>query len=182
MKNNPRQIEIQLSKLKLILMLLGCLIFVIAGINFVINPTKYESFIMQSSTVIFLAGILSILFFGFLSFFFLKKIADKTMGLIISKDGITDNSSEVSAGFIPWSDIIAIKETKIVNQRFINIVVKNPEKYIERQKSVLKRKAMRVNYNTWGTAIGINANGLKISYQELKALLEKKFTDFNARG
>jgi hypothetical protein len=38
---------------------------------------------------------------------------------------------------------------------------------------------MQTNYNMWGTAIGISANGLKSSYNELKALLEKKFSEFN---
>lgn len=176
--NDSNQIEIQLSKSKLTLMALGCLAFVIVGICFIVDPTKYESFIMRSPTFIFIAGLLSILFFGFTGLFFLKKLQDRLPGLVISEEGIMDNSSGVSAGFIPWCDIITIKETKIVNQKYINIVVKNPQMYINRQKNALKRKAMQVNYKTWGTAIGITVNGLKINYDDLKLLIEKKFSDF----
>lgn len=176
--NNSNQIEIQLSKSKLTLMALGCLVFVVVGICFIIDPAKYESFIMRSPTFIFIAGFLSVFFFGFTGFFFLKKLQDKLPGIIISEKGIMDNSSGVSAGFIPWTDIITIKETKIVNQKYINIVVKNPQMYIDRQKSALKRKAMQVNYKTWGTAIGITVNGLKINYDELKSLIEKNFSNF----
>lgn len=174
-----KQIEIQLSKAKLTLMLFGCFLFVGVGICFIINPEKYESFIMKSSAVIFIAGILGILFFGFISVFLFKKLRDKSPGLVISEEGIIDNSSGVGAGFIPWSDIIAIKETKVVNQKFINIVVKNPQVYIDRQKSGFKRKAMQANYNLYSTPIGISANGLKSNYKELKALLEKKLSEFN---
>jgi len=173
------KIEIQLSKSKLTLMLLGCFVFVGIGTCFIINPSQYESVIMRSSTIIFVSGLLGILFFGFLSFFFLKKFNDKSPGLIISDEGITDNSSGVSAGFIPWTDVIAIKEIKIVNQKFINIIVKNPQEYIDRQKSAFKRKVMQTNYKTFGTAIGISTNGLKANHSELKALLEKRFADFS---
>lgn len=179
--DGSNQIEIQMSKYKLILMALGCFVIVVVGICFIIDPAKYESFIMRSPTFIFIAGLLSILFFGFTGLSFLKKLRDKLPGLIISEKGIMDNSSGVSAGFIPWTDVVAIKETKVVNQTLINIVVKNPQMYIDRQKSAFKRKAMQVNYNNWGTAIGITANGLKINYTELKSLIEKKYSDFNSR-
>ncbi|KAA9042018.1 hypothetical protein FW778_08380 [Ginsengibacter hankyongi] len=178
--NDSRQIEIQLSKAKLMLMLFVCFLFAGIGVAFVINPSKYMSFIMRSPTIIFIAGLLGILFFGFIGVFLFKKVWDKSPGLIISEEGITDNSSGVSAGFIPWTDIIAIKETKVVNQKFINIVVKNPQVYIDRQKSGFKRKAMQANYNLYSTTpIGISTNGLKSNYKELKALLEKKFSEVN---
>lgn len=175
---NSKRIEIKLSKAKLILMFLGCIMFVVLGVLFIRNPAEYKSFIMRSPTFIFIAGCASVMFFGVIGFFLFKKLNDKSYGLIISKEGITDNSSGVSAGFIPWTDIIAIKESKVVNQKFINIVVKNPQVYIDKQKNVLKRRAMQINYNTWGTAIGISVNGLQINYNELKRLLEKSFTDF----
>jgi hypothetical protein len=176
---NKYQIEIELSKFKLSWMFLGCMIFVLIGILFVMNPTKYESFIMGSPTFIFISGLLALLFFGLLGLFFLKKILDKSFGLVISDQGITDNSSGVSAGFIPWKDIIAIQETEVMNQKFINVIVKDPEAYINAQKNFLKRRAMQANYKLYGIAIGISAKGLKISYEELRELLEKKFKDYS---
>ena len=179
---NSECIEIKLSKVKLILMFLGSILFIIGGILFIRNPTEYESFIMKSPVIIFIAGCVSVLFFGVVGIFLFKKLGDKSPGLIISEEGITDNSSAVSAGFIPWTDVKAIKETKVVNQKFINIVVKNPHVYIDRQKSAFKKKAMRANYNIYGgTPIGISVNGLKSNYKDLKALLEKRMSDFKSR-
>lgn len=118
-------IKIPLSKTKLILMFLGCILFIVAGLLFINNPAKYESFIMRSQTIIFFSGWASVLFFGFISFFIFKKILDKSPGVIICEEGILDNSSFVSAGFIPWGEILKIEETKVVNQKFINIIVKD---------------------------------------------------------
>jgi hypothetical protein len=175
-------VEIELSKSKLTLILLGSIIFVGLGIWFMINPEKLLTTIFRSTTMIFFAGLAGVLFFGFVGLFISKKLFDKSPGLVISNDGIVDNSSGVSAGFIPWSDIVEIKETKIVNQKFINLVVKNPQDYINRQSSAFKRWAMNKNYTSFGTAIGISANGLKYDYEDLKALLHKKFQEYKSKA
>jgi len=172
-------IAIPLSKLKITVMLFGCLLFVIAGLSFVISPASFTSIICRSPTMIFISGCMGIVFFGFLGFSIFKKVIDNTPGLIISRDGITDNSSGVPAGFIPWSDIKAVKETVVANQRFINLIVKNPQDYIDRQQSAFKRKIMQKNYDIFGTEIGISANALKINYRDLKQILEKRVSEVN---
>ena len=172
------QIEIQLSKLKLAGMLLGCIAFVTIGAFFVANPSHFRSLRGSSTTLIFISGAAGIIFFGYIGYYLFKKIGERSPGLIISNKGITDNSGGVSPGFIPWEDVKAIKEKIIARQKFINIVVKNPQFYIDRQKNSLKRKIMQGNLNLYGSAIQISVNGLKITYAELKVLLEKKFKEF----
>jgi hypothetical protein len=155
-------------------MFLGSMAFVVGGIWFVTNPARFISLIVKSTTKIFIAGLASILFFGFVGIFIFKKLFDKNPGFVISENGIVDNSGGLSAGFIPWSDIDEIKETIIANQKFISLIVKNPQTYIERQPSAFKRWAMKRNYKSYGAAIGISANGLKYNYKDLKTLLDKK--------
>lgn len=106
---------------------------------------------------------------------------DNSPGLIISDKGVVDNSGGISAGFVPWTDITAIKESRAFNQRFINLVVKNPQDYISRQKSFIKRKFLQSNYSSFGTVISISANGLKCNYEELKVSLENEFAEFNIK-
>jgi hypothetical protein len=163
-------------------MLFGSIIFVGLGIGFVTNPARFISIMVRTKTVIFIGGFVGILFFGFIGFFILKKLFDKSPGLIISNDGITDNSSGVSAGFIPWSDIKEIREVRVVNQKFINLVVKNPEVYIDRQSNAFKRWIAQKNYKLYGTAIGISANGLKYNYEELKVLIQKRFQEYKSKN
>lgn len=167
-------IEIPLSKKKLTLMVIGSLIFVVLGILFVTNPEKYTSSIMRSPTIIFIAGLASILFFGLCFFFICKKLGDKSPGLVISDEGILDNSSGVSGGQIKWTEINDISVIKIHRQKLIMLQVKNPQDYIERQTSGLKRKMMKINYKMYGTPLSITSNGLEISFDELLSTLTEK--------
>ena len=122
-------IEIQLSKTKLFFSLLGAIIF--AGIGFwLIAIEPPETFYLKffgllkftiTNTKLFFAclGLLVILIFGSFAFLTLKKIRDNLPGLIITRDGITDNSNAASVGFIPWEDVIKIeqKEEVVYNQK-----------------------------------------------------------------
>jgi hypothetical protein len=176
--NDEREIKIKLSKRKLTLLLVGSIIFVGLGVLLIINPAKFRDSIFQNTTLVFGAGLLSILFFGFVGIFIFKKLCDKQFGLIITDEGIFDNSSAVSAGQIFWSDVSAIKVIEVFNQKFIMLIVEDPEQYIDRQTSTVKRKAMQMNFKNFGSPIGISANGLQCNFQELKNILEKKFTEF----
>lgn len=174
MTTSRQQIEIPLSKKKLILMVVGSIIFVGLGILFVINPEKYTSPIMRNPTVIFFSGIASILFFGLCSFFIVKKLSDNSLGLIISDNGIFDNSSGVSAGQILWTDIEEISVIEIHRQKLIMLQVNNPQDYIDKETSGFKRKMMAINHKMYGTPLSLTSNGLKISFDELLATLTNK--------
>lgn len=177
--NTSKKIEIPLSKTKLTLILLGSIVFVGIGIAMMIHPDKTNNSIFVYPAINFTFGIVGLLFFGIVAIYAFKKLRDNSPGLIISDKGIVDNSSGVSAGFVPWTDVIAIQESRVFNNRFINLMVKNPEEYIARQKNIFKRKLVQSNYNSFGTAISISENGLKSNYQELKVLLDNKFAEFN---
>jgi len=168
------EILIPISKQKIILLAIGALIFVGLGILFVTNPEKYTSRIMRIPSIIFISGVASILFFGICIPFIFKKLLDKSPGLIITNQGILDNSSGVSAGQIYWSDIKDISVLKIYRQKLIMLHVKNPQDYIDKQTNGFKRKMMTLNYKMYGTPLSITSKGLKISFDELLAILIEK--------
>lgn len=176
-----KQIVIKLSKQKLTLMFIGSLIFVGLGLLFIIYPTKFKSSIFYSYSIIFIVGLLSILFFGSVVFFIFKKLNDKKPGLIITENGIIDNSSGVAAGQIFWNDVSAIKIVEIFNQKFLMFIVDNPDQYINRQTNPIKRKAMEVNFKHFGSPISISSNGLICNFQELKNIVEKSFGNFKTK-
>ena len=103
--NLMKNIENPLSKTKMFLMLFGCIVFVVAGVCFMINPAKYVSVIFRNSTFIFIAGLLSVLFSGFITYHMVKTLFHTKIGLIINDEGIIDNSSGGSLGMIYWKDI-----------------------------------------------------------------------------
>lgn len=174
------QIEIPLSKKKMILSLLGSIVFVILGLWLLINPPKIDDPIIGNPTVIFIAGLASVIFFGLIAVIAIRKLSDKKAGLIINKQGITDNSSGVSAGLIPWSDIQEIKVSQVLNQKFLMFIVRNPQEYLDKVSNPLKRKAMEINYKSYGSPISISANSLQTNFDNLYSLLREKMKEYKS--
>lgn len=169
--------EIPLSKSKLILMLSGALAFVAIGLWFVIAPPTIDNSYWGSPVKIAIAGYASIIFFGLCAFYLIRKLPDTKPGLIVDNEGLTDNSSGLSAGHILWSDIVNISVVEIHKQKLIMLHVKNPQDYIDRQTSLFKRKSMELNYKMYGTPLSITSNGLQTSFENLLTVLTDKLQE-----
>lgn len=159
---------IELSKLKLLLLATGAIAFVALGIwMFQLHPSEIESHHLFTSTfIVHGIGVVSIGFFGLCGLFWMRKFFDKKPGLVLSEAGVIDNSSGVSAGFIPWSEIVGFDIFEIQNQKTLIVMVVNPERYIEVGGSI-KRALNRMNFKLCGSPIAITSNSLKIGFQEL---------------
>ena len=81
-------IEIPLSKKKILLLLFGAIAFVVIGVFFLINPSMFISTVARNPTIIFIAGLASVLFFGFCAIVVFRKLFDKKVGLVINREGI----------------------------------------------------------------------------------------------
>jgi hypothetical protein len=175
MTSSDQTIEISLNKSKIVMMFLGALLFVGIGFWFVIDPPKIENSFWGDPTKLAIIGYASILFFGLCAYFFSRKLPDNKPGLIIDNTGLIDNSGGFSAGSILWSDIQEISVLQIQKQKMIMIYLKNPQDYIERQTSFLKRKGMQMNFRSYGTPVSISPTSLKTSFDELYQAITNKF-------
>jgi hypothetical protein len=174
---NPSTIDqtvIELSRKKIGLVILGSCVFVALGIwLFSLDADTIHALPRgRNPTFVHAIGILAIMFFGLCGIVAIPKLFDKKSGLIFSPSGIVDNASGVSAGLIPWSEIIGADSFEMRRQKFLAIKVKNPEKYLERGKG-LKRLVVKANYKMCGSPITISAIALKISFPELVALFNQ---------
>lgn len=167
---------VALSKTKLILLMVAAIGFVAVGIwlltldaQVIASQPRFNS-----PTFIYAIAVVAILFFGACGYIGVKKFFDDTPGLIVNAEGIFDNSSGVSAGLVPWSDIAGINEYTIGRQKFISILVYDPEKYAERG-NALRRMTNKANIKMCGTPINISANSLQVSYPELLAMVNDYF-------
>jgi len=174
------QIEIPLSKTKMTLTFLGSLAFVGLGLWFLINPPKSNHWLFGNPTLIFVAGLASVIFFGLVAVTIFRKFLDKKPGLTISGQGIIDNSSGVSAGLIPWADIQEIKISQVMNQKFLMFIVRNPQDYLDKVTNPLKRNAMKMNYKTYGSPISISSNALQTNFDDLHKLLIEKMNKYKS--
>ena len=165
--NNEQVIKIGFSRTKTMLFLLPMsLIFVALGFLLLAQP----SFVHQ------LVGLSSIVFFGACALVILKTLFNSGSALEISQRGIYDRSSGIPAGFIPWSDIQNIRETKFRGQSFITIDVRNPGDYSNRG-NLIQRWMKKANIGLIGSPINISTVSLKVKQQELIQILHKMFDE-----
>ena len=163
--------EIALSKRKIVLMLIGSVLFVFIGLWFIIKPPEMENSFFGNKILVLITGVAAVLFFGMAAVMFLRKMQDRMPGLIVDSEGLIDNSSAVSAGRIAWKDINGLSVIEIQRQKLIMIEVSNPEEYIDRQTSGFKKRIMKMNMSAYGTPISISSNTLIISFDKLMDLL-----------
>ncbi|REC46032.1 hypothetical protein DRF69_02670 [Chryseobacterium sp. 5_R23647] len=181
------QIEIPLSRLQMILLLIGALSLTILGLLLIffepesINHSSRHSWIMRPIPR-FLAGLFFVIFFGFTLIMMMIRLFNKNPGLIINEKGIYDNSSAFALGFIPWKDIKDIKIVNINNGKFILIVLRNPIDYLNKTTQWLKLRVLKMNYRYHGTPICLSANSLQIEATNLYSLLAEKRKEYKVQS
>ncbi len=164
------EIKIPLSKTKIILLMIGALAFVIGGAWGIIDPERFAS-IRYPKNIVFISGLAGVLFFGLCFVFIAKKVFSRKAGLTINDDGIIDNSNATSVGLIEWEDITGIKSWGTGSAKVIVVLTSVPEKYIERSKNIISKKAMKANNRIYGSPLSIISNSLKINFSELEKLI-----------
>jgi hypothetical protein len=137
------------------------------------NPVFNQPFIKYSAAILGLAmGFAGIIFFS-------KKLRDNNPVMELTDAGVTDYSSAVAAGFIPWSDIKKIEKVSVSGQKFLRIDVFNPQEYIDRQQHSYKRKLMQANWKRYGSPIFFSPLIMQITLPELIQELNSRFNSFS---
>ncbi|MEW7290635.1 STM3941 family protein [Aquimarina sp. 2304DJ70-9] len=165
------KIEIPLSKTKIVLLLLGALIFVVVGVFLILEPSTFITSRIRSESIIRIVGIASASFFGLCLIFIARKLFDNKEGLIIDNNGITDNSNATSVGLIEWQDITGVETLQIASTKILLLLTDKPDKYIERAKGSMSKRAMKTNHKMYGTPLSIVATSLKIKFNDLEELI-----------
>ena len=175
MSDTPAELEIPLSKTKLVLALLGSLAFVALSIwigSIADTQTRYNPLYMKG------VAIVGVAFAGLCGIYICFKVFDTRPGLIIDKEGIVDNSSAVAFGRIPWEDIVGLKVGEVAGQKFVTIEVNEPQKYIE-QGSSWKRMMNAANMKMTGSPINISSNALRLKFDDLLTVLTDALETYN---
>ncbi|MEM1312455.1 MAG: STM3941 family protein [Patescibacteria group bacterium] len=172
-----KAVTINFSKFKLALGLIGSTIFVSGGLFLiVVAPLRLaiDEALTTDPVIYFIVGLANILFFGYAGLFFIKTLLSSKPAIIINTKGVFDNSNATSIGFIPWEDIEQIKKLKVLNQKFIALILKDPQSYLNREPNFVRRKIMEYNLKYYHSPISISCNFLITNFKELYQLLRKK--------
>jgi len=169
------KIEIPLSKTKILLPLIGATVFVVLGTLFIMNPEQFKSLIFRNPKTIRIAGIAAFVFFGICLVFIAKILFSNKVGLTIDQNGITDNSNATSIGLIEWDDITDIGTVQVASTKNLMLETDKPEKYIERAKNGIAKRAMKANHKMYGSPLSIISNSLKIKYDDLERMVREEF-------
>ncbi len=172
------RIEIYTSKKKSALILIGSIIFVVLGVVMILSAESFTGWRDGNPLVTRGIGIASVLFFGFGVFIGIKRLIKSEIALIIDPNGLNVNPKKSLTEFIKWKDILGFKEIKIQSQRILIIGVENPEHWIEKETSTIRKKLMRYNLNNYDSPFNIAAAGLDISYDDLNNNLNRYFEKY----
>ncbi|NDV83526.1 STM3941 family protein [Bacteroides sp. 51] len=171
------KIEIPLSKAKLLLVVIGSILFVVFGVllltGFADNHTRYTSTFVKE------VGVMGVVFFGATGILGARKMFSKNVGLTIDDNGILDSNYASSIGVIKWEDITHIETMEISSTKFLLIYTVNPEYYLSKAKG-LKRRGLKANDRMCGTPFSIASTTLKCSFKELERIVHEGFQ--NSRG
>ena len=181
--NSENEKIIKLSRIKLLMAFLGACAVVAFGVwLFFMDSAANEQHRRSNSPVVtHCIGLLIIIFGGSCGVAGFKKLFDGMPGLILSSVGIFDNSSVLSVGIIPWSDIVGFDVFTVSSQKNLVIKVLNPEKYI-RGSGIMKRILLKSNYMLCESPITISSASLKITFKELVDTCNRYYSKYGRRA
>lgn len=124
---------------KFMVMSFGMSILSLASVFVNFRDTDYrngfETFLVYNDAayVCFKMGLLfGFFFFGIIGVYFIKRNKKNREVLIADHNGIIDNSTMISFGFIPWKDINRVYVNNCLKQYFIELEIKDEQKYLKK--------------------------------------------------
>ena len=160
--------EIYTSRKKNIFLLFLSLLFLAAGIYFVLHGEEIAAG-KRSPLLVQGIGIAAIAFALLTLFFIIKNLLNKRWVLWANPEGLYLRIRNEL--FIPWQEITGFEVFEVRGSKSVLIMLKDPQAYIAKEKSPFLRKMMQWNLRLCGTSVSISSSTMQISHKELLALL-----------
>lgn len=116
--------------------------------------------------VIGLVGILIFLICSFSSIFYFKRVFTHQLSLIVSKEGITDNSSYIGVGLVKWEEIEKVEMINVSGQPFMAIYTYDPDLIVNRTENT-EKILNETNQELLPSQVNIPIKNLAISIRDL---------------
>ena len=154
----------------------------------VLYPSRIKLLLFAALSALFVAGgffmwsndrndqliaIADWVFFGLMLLWFLSRLGQRVPALIVNQSGIFDKSSGLSGYFLRWEEIDSVYISRLGQQRFLSIRLKDPEAFLSGF-SGFKARMMRANMKLVGAPLNISANTLPMKLDDLVAAIQQK--------
>lgn len=108
-----------------------------------------------------------------------RKCVHAAAGLVIDRNGFTDNLMCIPSGFVRWSDIAEIWSTNLMGHQFIAVSIREPEVFASRQSS--SQKLVSHFYRSFAdTEVIIDSAALKLDHATVMGLMKAGLEAFRA--
>ncbi|MCK6648523.1 MAG: hypothetical protein L6Q66_02600 [Bacteroidia bacterium] len=134
-------------------------------------PVVYVKFLSVSGVILFLGA----------GLFGIKKIFDQKPALLLTPEGIVNNSNIITFDLVKWKDIEKFESYSVKRTKMILIYVTNPDDYITRSKGIAKF-FMNLNYRFHKTPLSITPNVLNCAFDDLLETLNYKLEKYKNKG
>ena len=167
--SKPEVIKVGFKRLKIALLFLISVGFIPIGVLMV--QAKDDVF-----TTVF--GVFGCVFFGVCAVVIGALLLKPGPALEISDKGILNKSNLLSPQLIQWGDIIDAYIVSVSSNKFITIVVRNPEEYIKTRNKFLVY-LQSANFNMTGSPINISLSSVNIDGEEFVDLIFERLKEFH---
>ncbi len=144
---------------RMVMFAIFSLVFVAAGILILLTPFKET---MWPAVV----GILAIIVFGFCFLYYVIVLIKSEPAVIVTKEGIVDQSSYIKAGLVCWEEIEAIEFLNFSGQTYLGIFTFDRELIINRSNG-MKKLFNILNKGLLPSQVNIPVNNLACSAEDL---------------
>lgn len=167
-------IIIRTSKLKLLLMIAGSLIFVIGGTELMNNDVKPGAYA---------AGLMAVIFFSFCLIVFLIQMCTSSLLLTIDEQGIRYRHPLRGLNDVRWEEITYICPIQ-VHRSTLGAIYVSPsgiQTYLARNGKFKKLSSARYQSDTPIQAFTISFTTATLSYQQTTAQIQEQYGDLLGR-
>ncbi|MGL6194226.1 MAG: STM3941 family protein [Thermoguttaceae bacterium] len=96
-------------------------------------------------------------------------------GIEISKEGIRDNSTRMSCGFVPWTNVKKILVSSYKGRCYVSFILNDTKQVLEQSPGWLARLLNTLNHYNCASPVRINLHGFKIKRDDLINLLDSAY-------
>jgi len=171
-------LELRPTRRRLLLLLLGCIAFVAAGVWFILAAeTIAASSPHFSASLIRPLGVVSILFFGYAGIVAIRQMLDARPRLILDDNGIFDRT--LATPVIPWGSILAAEIVAVKGNKFIALRIADEAERVAALPAI--KRAMTAGNEGMGFArFNLNLSALDISAEQLLAIIHQQLAERRA--